>query len=518
MKVSKASEARDESARPSTGPDTKGDSPLHSQLKGMSFDEASKALEPRGGTALQFASEDRTPGTHAIARQAFRDPSSPLPHRAAIEASYGVDMGAVQAYKGPEASAACEAMGARAFALGHRVAFADANPSLHLAAHEAAHVVQQSKGVQLSDKVGRPGDAYEIEADQAAARAQAGQSAADILPQNTRIESMGDAAVQCYTDQNIDGNPFRVADDGNIAVDAETIYGSKIAYADPSLIASASKELEAGTSVMSLEPGSHSISVEDEKGTKRSLPDIVVTNKQNNSSDMDMLLYADCGRSAHTVTGADGGRGDGSGNLAADYKGADGSEKSAARWESGNLSKSKIVAEHIPKIQGVIDGLLAQRQGIIAGWRNAKDKAAKDAIRRQIARVEHMMWSVCEAELNKLSSEERDALEKKMGVNRYADPEIGDAFHISTGGATHPELEKGGKTWNFHWAGVVMKAGSDSLTLENYAVGDYEAQNTEWVYQLYGVGKKAGQSFHEQHKDVHKQHGASPTTMSMGKR
>ena len=128
------------------------------------------------------------------------------------------------------------------------------------------------------------------------------------------------------------------------------------------------------------------------------------------------------------------------------------------------------------------------------------------------------MWSVCEAALNKLGAKERDALEKKMGVNRHADPEVGQALHISTGGATHPDLAEGEMTWNFHWAGVVMKSGSDSMTLENYAVGDYEAQNTEWVYQLYGVGKKAGQSFHEQHKDVHKQHGESPTTMAMDKR
>ena len=518
MKVTKPGETISERSAPESQADESARSPWRAQLQGMSFEQARQALQPEGQVALQLASEDHTPGTHAIAGRAFNDPAGSLPHQAAIESSYGVDMSAVQAYKGPEAKAACNAMGARAFALGHRVAFAEANPSLHLVAHEAAHVVQQSKGVQLSDKVGRPGDAYEVAADRAAGRVAAGESAGDLLPSVEKVQTMGSSAVQRYTDQSVDGTPFRVADDASMAVNAETIYGSKIAYADPSLIASASKELEAGTSVMSLEPGSSSITVEDEKGTKRSIPDVVVTNKNNQTSDMDMLLYADCGRSARTVTGADGGRGDGSGNLAANYKGADGSAKSAARWESGSFSKSKIVAEHMPSIQPAIQRLISQRQAIIAGWRSAKDEAAKDAIRAQIAGVERAMWSVCEAKLNTLSPEERDALEKKMGVNRYADPEVGEAFHISTGGATHPELEKGGKTWNFHWAGVVMKSGSDSLTLENYAVGDYEAQNTEWVYQLYGVGKKSGQSFHEQHKDVHKQHGASPTTMSMGKR
>jgi hypothetical protein len=67
-------------------------------------------------------------------------------------------------------------------------------------------------------------------------------------------------------------------------------------------------------------------------------------------------------------------------------------------------------------------------------------------------------------------------------------------------------------TWNFHWAGVIMKSGSDTMTLENYSVGDYTKENKDWVFQMYGVGKK-GQSFHEEHKDVHKQHGDAPTSL-----
>ena len=93
-----------------------------------------------------------------------------------------------------------------------------------------------------------------------------------------------------------------------------------------------------------------------------------------------------------------------------------------------------------------------------------------------------------------------------------ADPDIGEAFHISTGGGPHPDKPSDVGTWNFHWAGVVMKSSSDTMTLENYSVSDYEVQNKEWVFQMYGVGKKK-QSFHEEHKDVHKQHGDAPTTM-----
>lgn len=54
-------------------------------------------------------------------------------------------------------------------------------------------------------------------------------------------------------------------------------------------------------------------------------------------------------------------------------------------------------------------------------------------------------------------------------------------------------------TWNFHWAGVVMKDGTDNITLENYADGKgYDSVNTDWNFQMYGTVKK-GQTFHEQH-------------------
>jgi hypothetical protein len=71
-------------------------------------------------------------------------------------------------------------MGAEAYATGDHVAFAGA-PSLHTAAHEAAHVVQQRGGVQLKGGVGETGDAYEQHADQVADAVVAGRSAEDLL-------------------------------------------------------------------------------------------------------------------------------------------------------------------------------------------------------------------------------------------------------------------------------------------------------------------------------------------------
>ncbi len=71
-------------------------------------------------------------------------------------------------------------MGAAAYAQGDRIAF-KSQPDLHTAAHEAAHVVQQRRGVQLQNGVGEAGDPYERAADAVADRVVAGESAEALL-------------------------------------------------------------------------------------------------------------------------------------------------------------------------------------------------------------------------------------------------------------------------------------------------------------------------------------------------
>ncbi len=115
------------------------------------------------------------------AAEGTRGAGGPLPHLDRIQPAFGQhDVGGVQAHTGGAAAAASQAMGAEAFATGNHVAFAGA-PSLHTAAHEAAHVVQQRGGVQLAGGVGQEGDPYERHADAVADRVVQGQSAADLL-------------------------------------------------------------------------------------------------------------------------------------------------------------------------------------------------------------------------------------------------------------------------------------------------------------------------------------------------
>ena len=160
------------------------------------------ALSPAQAAALQ-----RGAGNRAVLRrvQAMRDPSrappttsgaaiheaarlgtggagGALPHLGAIQRSFGAahDLSGVRAHVGGAAVTASAAMGAHAYAYGERIAFSAA-PSLRVAAHEAAHVIQQRRGVTLSGGVGRAGDRYEREADEAAERVVQGRSAAELF-------------------------------------------------------------------------------------------------------------------------------------------------------------------------------------------------------------------------------------------------------------------------------------------------------------------------------------------------
>jgi len=105
----------------------------------------------------------------------------PLPHRATIEDLFGRhDVSGIKAHVGGEPATASRAIGAEAYAMGDNVAFASA-PSLHTAAHEAAHVVQQRGGVRLKGGVGESRDRYEQHADAVADAVVQGKSPEGLL-------------------------------------------------------------------------------------------------------------------------------------------------------------------------------------------------------------------------------------------------------------------------------------------------------------------------------------------------
>lgn len=118
---------------------------------------------------------------HQAAARGTSGPGRPLPFLQQIQSAFGRhDVSRVQAYTGSQATEAARAMGASAYASGNKVAFSG-TPSLHTAAHEAAHTVQQRAGVQLQSGIGQVDDPYERHADAVADAVVAGRSAEGLL-------------------------------------------------------------------------------------------------------------------------------------------------------------------------------------------------------------------------------------------------------------------------------------------------------------------------------------------------
>lgn len=141
------------------------------------------ALQRLDRALLQFraaAREATARDPHQVAASGASGSGS-LPHLQRIQQAFGPhDVGGVKATVGGSAADACQSLGAEAYAYGDRVAFSS-SPSLHTAAHEAAHVVQQRHGVQLKGGVGQAGDRYEQHADAVADAVVAGRSAVQLL-------------------------------------------------------------------------------------------------------------------------------------------------------------------------------------------------------------------------------------------------------------------------------------------------------------------------------------------------
>jgi Domain of unknown function (DUF4157) len=185
---------------PGIGSDQRAETSVQRKASGIAG--KSTRVEHAYGDAVQRRAAPGGDGAdpahvHADAERGVSGAGASLPHLDRIQGLFGPrhDLSGVQAHTGGAAASACDAIGAGAYATGNHVAFAGP-PSLHTAAHEAAHVVQQRSGVQLKGGVGSHGDEYERHADAVADRVVAGQSAADLLPSTGVDGANGRGAVQ----------------------------------------------------------------------------------------------------------------------------------------------------------------------------------------------------------------------------------------------------------------------------------------------------------------------------------
>jgi len=158
------------------------------------------------GGGLDLSDDD----AQAVAAHGVVGAGRPLPHLDCIQRAFGRhDVHHATAHVGGAAAVASKALGARAYATGDRIAFR-AEPDLHLAAHEAAHVVQQAGGVQLAAGVGSDGDEHERHADAVADHVVAGRSAEELLDRYTGDHhggAQGESRVQRSPDDEAHDRP-----------------------------------------------------------------------------------------------------------------------------------------------------------------------------------------------------------------------------------------------------------------------------------------------------------------------
>ena len=142
-------------------------------------DEGSATVQRKIAHSVADASPHET---LAIAQMGISGGGSPLPHLEQIQQSFGPShtLSNITAHIGGNAAVASKQIGALAYTAGSAIAFREA-PSLYLAAHEAAHVIQQRSGVCLSGGIGQPGDRYEQQADAVAMAVERGGLAGPLL-------------------------------------------------------------------------------------------------------------------------------------------------------------------------------------------------------------------------------------------------------------------------------------------------------------------------------------------------
>jgi hypothetical protein len=385
-------------------------------------------------------------GAAAGAEKGAADGGTPMefPYASAISASTG----AVIPGSAVHDPSTCDARGLPAFTDGMVSHFASKTPPLHVAAHEATHQLQHSG---ISDAgLGAERHAHEV-----ANAVSAGTSSRELLsaPGSSVAPAVRNytefsEAEQTTSNQWKTGGLARVGDEGRTVT---TSVDKHACYADPKLIVEANAILKAKKSGVNLEPGAAGPSGEapDGSGIKTTVKvDYKILGDKDNKE-----FLADCGHSAREVQG-----------------GAGQDSMPHGVYTDGAGTKQNTAGSMNP---AVFRDEIYVKGGLGPDGRSAH------------------------AAYNALSPSDKDAFDKKHGINKYAAPGVGEAF------TRRRDDEQGGTGFNFHWGGVVMVAGGDRVTFENYTKGKgYDAKDEDWYFATYGPPSKPGQTWHERWKSV----------------
>jgi hypothetical protein len=347
------------------------------------------------------------------------------------------------------------------FTEGMTTHFSSETPSLHVAAHEAAHQLQHA-GLTRDFGLGPEGHAGAV-----------ADAITDGRPATALIGNRGQPvslSTRNYVATDGAGKWKGVSAGAVFARLAENgeawTRGGHDAFATPSSIASANNILQAKQSGISVSAGSDAKTVEAPDGSgSKSLSKLDV------KFDVDptgKTFYGDCRQAAREVMGP---------------KGSDKPEDVICSPGGTPTMLPSRPIDMVPKLV-FVDKRISETPDY--------DKMTPDQKQEVIAKARD--------DYDDLSSEEKDKLRKspiaaekakQLGIDQYAQPGVGEAF------AVFPAQPGGIGQFDFHYATVIMVAGPDRLTLEN--AGEAKDTKTEaWFMQIYGQRKQ--QSFQEEHE------------------
>ncbi len=416
------------------------------------------AVQLRVSSPLPFSSRFQPDDIRRTAQAGIAGPASPLPHLAQIQRSFGPahDLTGVRAHIGGAAGATASNIGAEAYATGTNLAFRSL-PDLRLAAHEAAHVIQQQSGVQVPGGVGRVGDVYERNADRVAERVVRGEPAWDILPPPAAsIAAPAAGPVQRYATYS--AMPYDLlSDDGKMAVKDHT----QEAWAQSSNIANSNSVLDTLKSKVKIEElAGKDISVTPPAGgAALTLKKFRILDRATSS---EVELTDDCGTACQQVLGSE----------AAGYESFVGVTKRGTTEEYTKPSTYKA-DDNAP---GGIVSTTEQMSGEIFV------RIFEREFKKTLTRVDALK------EWDALDAAKKDLLSQKYGINKYAAPKVGQGITIGS------ERDMPGASltnYNFHFGFNLMASGHDYITLEDYA-----SSGKKYYFDMYGPESK-GQSWAE---------------------
>lgn len=382
-----------------------------------------------------------------------------FPHGATIQQTVGNNM-SLNAVLDP---AGCARRQTPAFTRGQVTHFADQQPGLHIAAHEAAHQFQHAGRVHDAG-LGAEGHAHAV--------AQAitnGKMARGLMKKVGRKVPSGERNY-------VNHNGGRLGDQGRTLT-----MGGQQAFAEAGLIMGANSILSAKKSGVEIRPGGGAISVPVpiKKNEFRTLSKVDVKTKIDPNAWTTPDFYDDCGRAAREVMGPSG---------------TDTSAVGVFKDVDGILREtpSPGVMKKDPREIMALVVFVAEK------IKHVKDyaKLSADDKRKLHQEIHKQYAALSQADKLKIINSMIGALSPsaaaRLGMDAEAKPEVGEAYSIRD---TRNSQSGVGA---YHWAAVIMVAGPDRVTFEHTSKsGDYDAKVTDWEMQTYGSGK---QSFHEEYK------------------